>query len=618
MITVRDCLVQVDGASVGSGFLAAPGFVLTCAHVAGKETSSVLVYWQGTELAGRVLAASQPPDVPYALWPFPDLAIIELTAAPPGHPCVWLDDRLPASGSNLMVHGFSTKLRSVPEEISGRFVYNGDQVFHGGSMLRLTDSEVAAGMSGGPVLNEASGGVCAVVKATRMEDTDMGGFGTPVGALRRLRADVYRRFIRAHDRFHATERWHSDAPEGSGVPRAEERALFAILASAPTPENPITDFSALVSALTPSPATPMHDHRDVITELEAMAAPIDGVPRTLRHVAVLLRRFDGELKVTLMEWLHAAAGRLGLGPDARAHLASLRPRETAGSVLIQLRPSSRDHTLLSVSLWRYHSADEITPVDLPNHDPLPLAEALDLVQTHLPAQLALLSDRCDTVMIELIVPRELMDERFEDWRLWPTRSWSSLGRKHPVVVRDLERFEDPQLHASWRRRWKRLCADVPMTLVCNSIGAQHERLEGWIEANPDAAALILSGSPQHTGSDAALDVAITSGIPMIAWRRTDAADCPAVHSPACRSALFSPCLCADDPAHARCPAAALLDGLEATRAANWPEEIRRLRAECAAQPGGHYAEGLILLWDDPTRTLPDATLQHASERYQPL
>ncbi len=88
---LTECRVFVDGESTGSGFFVAPGLVVSCAHVAGARVGShITVTWQERSYEGIVLAASEPYSYGMALWPFPDLAVVELVDPPRNIPaCFW-------------------------------------------------------------------------------------------------------------------------------------------------------------------------------------------------------------------------------------------------------------------------------------------------------------------------------------------------------------------------------------------------------------------------------------------------------------------------------------------------------------------------------------------------
>src|SRR5262245_51239649 len=103
-----ECVVWVCEchARGGTGFLVAPGLVLTCAHVVGVDAddgkavvSDVEIVWQGTTYPGTVLRAVPDKDPGDGRWGFPDLALIEVKRLPGGHPYVPLGDDLPQDRS---------------------------------------------------------------------------------------------------------------------------------------------------------------------------------------------------------------------------------------------------------------------------------------------------------------------------------------------------------------------------------------------------------------------------------------------------------------------------------------------------------------------------------------
>ena len=135
MNALHDCVVQVQGASLGTGWWAAPGYVVTCAHVAGFTGEQAQVTWKGQRLDGTVLDASSPPHHS-GLWPYPDLAIVKIER-PPTHPCARLEDQLPAYHAELRAVGFSREYGDSPELTDAAFASMGIQFFDDRPMLRL-------------------------------------------------------------------------------------------------------------------------------------------------------------------------------------------------------------------------------------------------------------------------------------------------------------------------------------------------------------------------------------------------------------------------------------------------------------------------------------------------
>ncbi|MGW4812309.1 VMAP-C domain-containing protein [Kitasatospora cineracea] len=666
------CRVRVDGRTDGSGFFVAPGFVLSCAHVAGGTAgASARVGYEGGVYSATVLAAA--PDAASAagqpLYPFPDLALLELDAPPPGHPCVWLDPEAPPSGTRVTATGFTRDLgpRTAVLEAGGR---TGPP---GRAMLELVVGEVNPGLSGGPVLSHRSGGVAAVVKATRQEDSAMGGYGVPVSALRLLDPAAYRRVLAAHDRFHAADdRWRTlaDALPSADAPWAEpraaaagdrlaarvaervaervaDRAFLALLAELP-PDSAADLRAAFLRAAPPGtfePALPLLDRRDVYLELAARIT-LDGDHLTpeLAYCADLVRTLPahGPLTRALRDRVLIRAGETGRGEAARRRIDStpLTPTTTTTtattttvttapprpSVIGRVRHSLRDRTRYHVMVWQFRSPEEIVPAGAESAE-LTLPQALLLLGELLPPQIetvealeALDGAPGRTALVELILPHEALDEDYADWRLWPELEWWTLGRKHRLVVRPLERHQEPRLHHPWLKRWTQL-ADRPLdrALVCVCGRGRQQRpqaLDAAFNTAPELAALALAGAPRGGTLAQAFRVAVASGIPVMLWERgTD----PRPLAPdACATGCTAP-------GRGDCPDGRFLraarKALTGTHRDAVPDRICDLRNEAelyedspdtdatpnatpdTASPDAPLGDRVVLLWDDPARQL---------------
>ena len=88
-------------------------------------------------------------------------------------------------------------------------------------------------------------------------------------------------------------------------------------------------------------------------------------------------------------------------------------------------------------------------------------------------------------MIEFLLPVALMDEPFEAWRPWPER-WSWLGRRHPIVIRDIRRSAGYRRMAAWQRRFRALQSDtvgaVLDVVACDDRGRARTKRRGWRSA----------------------------------------------------------------------------------------------------------------------------------------
>ncbi|NEA38682.1 serine protease, partial [Streptomyces sp. SID11385] len=183
--------VQEARLFLGSGFLAAPQWVLTCAHVLYDGVAKrpigkgerVIVCQVGPSglpfaLEGEVAAMLPehgPADGP---WPAPDLALVRLRRPAP-YTCAYLSDR-PAGtqldGGGLyqvgwIDNGGQLTLRGGAVTVAGTLGGPGEA-----EQLLLTGEGFIAGSSGGPVVDLRRGEVVAVVKSRMRE----GGSGSAV------------------------------------------------------------------------------------------------------------------------------------------------------------------------------------------------------------------------------------------------------------------------------------------------------------------------------------------------------------------------------------------------------------------------------------------------------
>ncbi|MFJ9607431.1 trypsin-like peptidase domain-containing protein [Kitasatospora sp. NPDC101176] len=170
-----------DGPSfLGSGFLVAPGTVLTAAHVARRAVNEPLVRgrWGSVTVAdpARLFPADPGAGRFHA---FPDLALVTLRV-PVAPPELVLDAGTPPPGTPVLVAGFSphTPAAGVHDDSLLLTVAGPAAGF-----VRATGDEVRDGFSGGMVVRLDTGAVCGVLKGSRDFEGVRGGWFTPLSAL---------------------------------------------------------------------------------------------------------------------------------------------------------------------------------------------------------------------------------------------------------------------------------------------------------------------------------------------------------------------------------------------------------------------------------------------------
>ncbi|WP_052848249.1 trypsin-like peptidase domain-containing protein [Streptomyces avicenniae] len=276
----------------GSGFFVAPGWVLTCAHVALYEGGAeggvreVGLTFGDLErpVRGRVEWAQPHEPGPDGSWDAPDLALVRLLD-PVEHDCVWLTERTARVFTSKEVAFFGcadTRATGRVEPVSGRCTIRGEM--GGGGLMKLGDEdEIPHGLSGGPVVDLERGEVIGVLKARRPRRD--GGLATSVIRLRGVplpdgpvtaeRDDLYQRVLHAHDRHHAGRHRDADAPDvtwtdaQSRLPATADRALspgsraelLGLLAELPPPVSTAALDRIVSAMLHPEAHDIPHDRR---------------------------------------------------------------------------------------------------------------------------------------------------------------------------------------------------------------------------------------------------------------------------------------------------------------------------------------------------------------------
>ncbi|BCJ37103.1 hypothetical protein Athai_46060 [Actinocatenispora thailandica] len=171
----RRSTVQVwsGGAHLGSGFFAAAGLVLTCAHVVWRQPDRVSLRWEGHELPGEVVVRAPAEFGGGAFYGFPDLAVIRVGTAI-DHPVPWLAAPTAKVPRRLIGYGFTTATPDPGIGLEGVELWVGGR--SGARYLNVTNAEIHRGMSGGPVLDPVTGQVYGVVKGSRDYATPRGGW----------------------------------------------------------------------------------------------------------------------------------------------------------------------------------------------------------------------------------------------------------------------------------------------------------------------------------------------------------------------------------------------------------------------------------------------------------
>jgi S1-C subfamily serine protease len=162
----------------GSGFVVAPGMVVTNAHVVAGEPST-RVQVQGVTYSATTVLFD----------PSFDLAVLR-TKAPLGPPLVLDPDKV-GRGTRGVVLGYPEdgSLAVAPAGVAASLTASGRDIYNQGSVVRSVyqlDADVRPGNSGGPVVT-SGGNVIAVVFSRSTVSTDVGYALASPGVLSRVR-----------------------------------------------------------------------------------------------------------------------------------------------------------------------------------------------------------------------------------------------------------------------------------------------------------------------------------------------------------------------------------------------------------------------------------------------
>ncbi|WP_426753387.1 effector-associated domain EAD1-containing protein [Myxococcus sp. Y35] len=324
----------------------------------------------------------------------------------------------------------------------------------------------------------------------------------------------------------------------------------------------------------------------LVKELGDAPTQTDGSTPLLHFAALLQLQARGTAAASkLKKWLVEASAQRGVDVEALLRQVNQHSAEQEGSLFLLLRLEKAPEGRCTVQAWlsqgeqgamvSIHADDE--PRDLSSVGAL-LNEFLGRISGDLEA-----SD--GRLIIEVMLPQELLCYTVERWELEQGRHKPLCGRKYPVVVRSWERAYDPrlsiQVRPDWTRKWKDFQEQPPAGLPRAVIwepdpaeaGALFDRL---IEAGVVCLALMHPQEGSAATSEE-LSACIDSGTPIALWGRKWPAGL----------------------VESRVQVQRLLADLR-----QLPARVRDMRAR--AHEEAHVGHSLVLLWDNPNRLPPDA------------
>ena len=624
----------------GSGFFAAPGWVVSCAHVLGLDAEA--------ERIGTIRVRGEHGDAQARLgyrlgWgtdPEQDLVLVRLLDDVP-HTCVRLSDRYDRP-HDITVYGWRLPGSGTPRAWSGHSVVNGTDGDYGVTLG--PDMEIPHGASGGPVLDRVHGVVAGVVKARR-RNKDGGlaisiaalrGFGgaVPVGDEDSLGPDPYRALIRLHDQWHY-RRHHARLTRRKSWVAAQQKladtnvrhwsplddaTACALLAELPPPDAPDTLRTLIEQVLDDEPhwpgAPPPRDWRDGHGWLYDRAERADIA--FLHYLLLVVQRCAPEGSGPagrLNDWLQERLEDLP-GPDRgllKARLATVAgsslpaPGPVASSRIMDGMPPRTGHDcdgpVVTVELepdafrpadrfhWRIWiwpgGAETVRPwAEEDGAEGVSLEELPYRLSAPLNQAFGQLDSDGRQARLELALPVEHFDVDVDLWRSHRARGFRPHPAERPfgvhrqVVLRCLHRGGEPVPEVR-QKRWRSVTAGGMEALPLPSPAYAKSTLE----VAPAAAVPVLCRTAAE--STEVLKEIISAGFGLALWTRG------AQHTYGCGR------VCLDLSERT----AKLLR--HAGRATALPEELRRLRERISEYDAeAEWAEPLALFYDDPHRPIP--------------
>jgi hypothetical protein len=173
----------------GTGFFIAPGVIVTCHHVLAEANAgdTVPIIWGQEQLSGVFEPLPHPEE-----W---DLALLRITDMQ-DHPCVLFHEDA-SIGDKLYCFGYTRDYQNGEPAI---FECEGES--RQPIMLKLKTGQAQFGMSGAPLLNLRTGGVCGVVRRSRDVGSDLGARAIPARTVEWLVETRFKSMRAENQRYH--------------------------------------------------------------------------------------------------------------------------------------------------------------------------------------------------------------------------------------------------------------------------------------------------------------------------------------------------------------------------------------------------------------------------------
>ncbi|MER5756026.1 hypothetical protein [Streptomyces sp. NPDC002088] len=355
------------------------------------------------------------------------------------------------------------------------------------------------------------------------------------------------------------------------------------------------------------------DNRILDTNAAAGSGPEFTPPLVLRFLSELAPALPDTKREGLRVLIELAADELQLPDLQRNHLLR-RDRVPAVHVdarVLQIRlqetvPGSNEYFLEGVVYDRTHNGLR-NPRKREAEHPISLKHLKDTGRTCLANwhDLADWLDHADRSHVEFLLPWSLLGHPVDHW-LTDGHEYP-VGHKYPVVVRSLDRLEQPSWHSYWKSRWRLLMSGTSQSGSDQAIGwlalnaedtfqprgsvlqlrGVRGEVRAWLDEHPENTGLGLAFAyePADDRRSVGFREAVREGVPFVVWRRDGG-----------------------DPQEL----AERLAALSAESLFDLPYQIRRWRRAALDDDLGDLRNHLTLLWDNPECTYTCAPMSAPS------
>ena len=553
-----------DTPTRGSGFLVAPRYVVTCAHVLKGSKDARVTLMDGNGPRPATVVDSEP------WWTRDAHEMGDVTVLRLEEPAAVEPARFAPLGAVEIYRGQQLSAFGFPSghaELGVTSKFTADPTGWIGNNLQVTAADdlgiwLRSGFSGAAAVHGTTNKVVGMVKAA-IRGGERVGVMVPVGELVR--------HVPALD----------DLIPLRPFSAAAYRQLRRVLAGIELDEIEIGRLLNHFRAR--HPALPAH-----LTSLQAIAEAL---------VIETVTRDDDEVRDNLTVFLV----RLGTAPTlewAAEHLwhdRSAPPRVPEpepvreGAIVVRLAPTAGDEAY-ELTVWTVTDPDgELT-------DPVCQEEGLtheqwqEHVEPAVTEALRRIPYPIETVVVEFVLPRAFLSEAVDEW-ISHGDDQTALGVARPVVVRDLDWFsaENPaelSRRAKAVRRYPGSLKNLLRWRDCAKPPGRPSAYKAWLRAGEEPLVLGLAGDwtrPEQLGH------AVACGLPVMVWRRGACEPESHQHGESCPGVVF------------RRELTDWLDGATFTTVA---ERIWKLRAEIATDESNLQSGGAITLLLDDSRRRP--------------